>query len=456
MDIIIVGAGQVGSHVAEHLVMENNNVTLIDTDESRLRALAHKLDIRIILGYGSHPTILKEAGADTADMLIAVSNNDEVNMMACQVAYSLFKIPAKIARIHALDYFVRRELFSKEDLPIDFFISPENEITFYIQSLIDLPGALQVLTFAHGQVQMVALKILSNDAWIGKNIKEICQLLPHIAFQIIAIYRGNNSISLNEQISVQLNDEVFFITDSRHIQQVMHILRKTFHSNRRIMITDGGNIGYSLAKALQTDYQVKVIEPCKTRATEIAQTLDKSIVLLGEASDKKLLINENISSTDVFCALTRDDEVNIISAIQAKRLGAHQVIALITKSNYIDLIQGEGIDIAISPQLITINGILTHLRQGDVTNVYSLRRGAAEVIEVVAHGDQTTSHVVGKKLSEIKLPPNTVIGALVRKEEILINQPEIIVQANDHVILFLSEKKYINDVERLFQVKVTF
>ncbi len=456
MDIIIVGAGQVGSSVAENLVSENNNVTIIDVEPNRLRQLQNRLDIRTIEGCGSYPTVLKEAGADDADMLIAVSSSDEVNMIACQVAQTIFRIPTKIARIRSQHYFVSDELFSKGELSIDFFISPEKEITSYLQSLIDFPGALQVLDFAKGKVRLVALKPLPNGPLIGKSLQSISASMPNILFQVVAIYRNDRSLTLTPETTIMFGDEVFFIVDSQYIHMVMTTLQRFDHPNRRIMIAGGGNIGRSLAIALQDQYQVKLIDHNLNRTYEIAQILDKTTVLLGDAADRELLVDENIAHTDVFCALTNDDEANIMSAIQAKRLGARQVLALITRRNYVDLIEGGDIDIAISPQQITINGILTHLRQGDVVHVYSLRRGAAEAIEVIAHGDAKTSKVVGRKISEIKLPPGAHVGAIVRDDQTIISQPDATIETNDHVILFLTEKKYIHDVERLFQVNIMF
>jgi len=456
MDIIIIGAGQVGSSVAENLVGEDNNVTVIDLDASRLQVLGNRLDILTVHGNGAYPTILRKAGADTADMLIAVSRNDEANMIACQVGYSLFHIPTKIARIRARDYFIRNELFGRDDLPIDFFISPETEITGYIQRLIDFPGAQQVLDFSSGKVRMVATKFIPDKIRLDALLEKIHAHVPVGSFQIIAVYRRNCAIALARDTLIEKDDELFFVTDSHYVRMALSIICEFDRLNQRVMIAGGGNIGFSLAEALQLRYQVKIIEHNVPRAQNIAQSLGKTIVLLGEASDKDLLSNENIEHTDVFCALTNDDEANIMSAIQAKRLGVRQVITLINRTNYVDLIEGGEIDVVISPQLITINTILTHLRQGDIVNVYSLRRGAAEAIEVIAHGDEFTSNVVGKKISDIVLPPHTIICAVVRGEHVFIGQSDVILQSDDHVVLFLSEKKHIHQVEQLFQVNITF
>lgn len=456
MKIIILGAGQVGGSLAEILASEHHDITLIDQDDHKLNEFQDRLDIRTVLGHASYPNILRNAGADSADMIIAVTSSDEVNMVACQVAYSLFHTPTKIARIRSSHYFERKELFGKENLPIDVFISPEKLVTQYMQQLIAHPGALQVLDFAGGKVKLVAVKPYYGGPLLGKNIKMLHDYLPGVETRVAAIFRNDKSIPLDGSTEIEIGDEVFFITATENAHIIMAALRRAEEPYKRIMIAGGGNIGHQLAQSLENEYEVKLIDFNHARCQKIANELSNTTVLCGDACDKQLLVNENIEHVDVFCAVTDDDEDNIIACLQAKRLGAKQVMVLITRTAYVDLIEGGPINIAISPQQATIGSILRHIRRGDVVNVHSLRRGAAEAIEAVAHGDYKNSKVVGRNLKEIKLPKGTTIGAVVRGEEVIIPHHDTVIESEDHVILFVSEKRFIRDVERLFQVSPGF
>ena len=441
MKIIILGAGQVGGSLAEILANENHDITLVDHDISKLNEFQDRLDIRTVAGPCSYPNVLREAGADSADMVIAVTSSDESNMVACQVSYSLFDTPTKIARIRSPHYFIRKELFGKENLPIDVFISPEKLVTSYMQQLIAHPGALQVLDFANGRVKLVAVKPYYGGPLLGKSIKLLREYLPGVETRVAAIFRNDKSIPLNGATEIEIGDEVFFITASENTHVIMAALRRAEEPYKRIMIAGGGNIGSRLAMELENLYQVKLIDCDRDRCQTLANELSNTTVLCGDSCDKQLLLNENIDNIDVFCAVTNDDEDNIIACLQAKRLGAKQVMVLITRTAYVDLIEGGPINIAVSPQQATIGSILTHIRRGDVVNVHSLRRGAAEAIEAIAHGDKKTSEVVGRSLRDIKLPKGTTIGAIVRNEEVIIPHHDTQVEPEDHVILFVSEKK---------------
>ncbi|EZQ18056.1 MULTISPECIES: Trk system potassium transporter TrkA [Halopseudomonas] len=456
MKIIILGAGQVGSSLAAELASEANDITVVDTDTVRLRALGDRLDIRTVQGRGSLPTVMRQAGADDADMLIAVTSSDETNMIACQVAYTLFRTPTKIARIRESAYLIRGELFQNEAIPIDVLISPEQAVTTYIKRLIQNPGALQVLDFAGGKVQLVAVRAYYGGPLVGQELRYLRQHMPNVDTRVAAIFRRDRPITPQGDTVIEADDEVFFLAASQDIRAVMSELRRVEKSHKTIMIAGGGNIGERLAEAIETRYRVKIIENNRARADYLSQNLEKAIVLYGSASDQELLVEENIEEVDIFCAVTNDDEANIMSSMLAKRLGARKVMALINNPAYVDLVQGGQIDIAISPSQTTIGTLLTHVRRGDIVNVYSLRRGAAEAIEVVAHGDARSSKVVGKAISEIRLPPGTTIGAVVRKEEVLIAHDATVIESEDHVILFVIDKKHIRDVERLFQVGLTF
>ncbi len=456
MKIIILGAGQVGASLAENLVSESNDITVVDTDDIVLRSLQDRLDLRTVIGVASYPEVLERAGADDADMIIAVTDNDETNMVACQIAYTLFHTPTKIARIRAVEYLEHQKIFTQDALPIDVLISPEQIITDYIQRLIEHPGTLQVLDFADKKVQLVAVKAYFDGPLVGHELRELRDHMPGIDTRVAAIYRRGHAIIPVAETIIEPDDEVFFIAAKNHIRAVISELRKLDKPYKRIIITGGGNIGTRTAKVLEKHYQVKLIEHNPVRAREISNILERTIVLLGDAADEDLLIEENISNTDIFCALTNDDEANILSSMLAKRLGARKVMTLINRTAYVDLIQSGDIDIAISPQQSTIGSLLKHIRRGDVVNVHSLRRGAAEAIEAIAHGDPATSKVVGKSISQLKLPTGATIGAIVRGNKVIIAHHDTVIESEDHVILFLIDKKHISAIERLFSVGLTF
>ena len=456
MKIIILGAGQVGGSLAAQLASEANDITVIDTDNVRLRELGDRLDIRTVHGKGSFPTVLRQAGADDADMLIAVTSSDETNMIACQVAYTLFRTPTKIARVRESAYLTRGGLFHNEAVPIDVLISPEQVVTNYVKRLIENPGALQVLDFAEGKAQLVAVRAYYGGPLVGQELRFLRQHMPGVDTRVAAIFRKDRPIIPKGDTIIEADDEVFFIAATRDIRAVMSELRRVEKTHKRVVIAGGGNIGERLAEAIESRYQVKIIEASKARADYLSKNLDRSVVLHGSASDRELLIEENIEDVDIFCAVTNDDEANIMSSMLAKRLGARKVMTLINNPAYVDLVQGGEIDIAISPSQATIGTLLTHVRRGDIVNVYSLRRGAAEAIEVVAHGDGRSSKVVGKSIGQIDLPPGTTIGAIVRDDEVLIAHDSTVIESDDHVILFVIDKKHVRDVERLFQVGLTF
>jgi trk system potassium uptake protein TrkA len=456
MKIIILGAGQVGGTLAEHLANEQNDITVVDTDGDKLRALQDRLDIGTVAGGASHPNVLYKAGAEDADMLIAVTNSDEINMMACQVAHTLFKTPTKISRVRSPNYLAHQEkLFTRDHIPVDVIIGPEQLVTQNIQRLIANPGALQVLDFAEGRVQLVAVKAYYDGPIVGQELQEIRKHMPKVDTRVAAIFRQDRPIIPEGKTVVEVDDEVFFIAAKENIRAVMSELRKVDKPYKRVMIAGGGNIGATLALNIESKYQVKVIEQSYSRCRVLSERLKHSIVLNGSAAEPELLTSENIEATDVFCALTNNDESNIMMSMLAKRMGAKKVITLIANPAYADLV-GDEIDIAISPQEITIGSLLTHVRKGDISNVHSLRRGAAEAIEVTAHGDAYSSKVIGRRLDEVILPDGVTIGAIVRGEEVIIAHSHIVVEPDDHVILFLVDRNRISAVEKLFAVGFGF
>lgn len=456
MKIIILGANHVAVSLAENLASEANDITIVDTDADRLRELKDRIDVGTVVGQPSYPDILRMAGAEDADMLIAVTENDEVNLVACQIAHALFKTPKKICRLRSASYMANESLFSPGGIAADVVISPEQLVSLYIERLIDLPGSLQVLDFADGKAQLVAVKAYYGGPLVGQEIRFLRAHMPSVDTRVAAIFRRDRAIMPEGSTVIEADDEVFFIAAQGNIRAVMGELRRLDKPYKRLIIAGGGNIGSRLAEAIEHRYQVKIIESSAERCMHLSERLNKAIVLNGVASDKKLLLAESIEDTDVFLALTNDDEANIMSSMLAKRLGARKVMTLINNPAYVDLVQGGEIDIAISPQLASIGSLLTHVRRGDIVNVHSLRRGAAEALEAIAHGDVNSSKVVGKAIEDIDLPHGTTIGAIVRNDEVLIAHDDIVVQSGDHVILFLVDKKRIPEVERLFQVGLTF
>jgi trk system potassium uptake protein len=455
--IIILGAGQVGATLAENLASEANDVTVVDTDPALLSDLQDRLDLRTVQGYASHPSVLRRAGADDADMIIAVTESDETNMLACEIANTLFHTPTKIARVRSAEYLKEESLFESGALPVDMHISPEQLVTDYIRRLIEYPGALQVVDFAEGLVRLVGVKAYYGGPLVGRQLKELPTHLPADAdARVAAIYRRGRPIIPEGDTVIEAEDEVFFVAAKKHIPKIMSELRRADKPLKRVMLAGGGNIGWRLAEALEDTHQVKIIEKSRERAKFLSEQLEKAVVLVGDGANEDLLTEENIEDCDVFCAVTNDDEANILSAMLAKRLGAGKVMALINRLAYVELVEGGQIDVAISPQQSTVSALLAHVRRGDVVRVHSLRRGAAEAVEAVAHGEKGSSKVVGRRLDEIALPPGTTIGAIVRGEEVLIAHHDTVIQAEDHVILFIVNKKHTKAVERLFQVGLGF
>ena len=456
MKIIILGANKIGASLAENLEKEDNDITVVDSDSELLSELKDKLDIGTTVGQPSFPDVLANAGAKDADMLIAVTDSDEINLVACQVAFSLFRTPKKICRLRANSYVNSPKLFSPEAIPIDVVISPEEIASHYIKSLLDLPGSLQVLDFANGLVQLVAVKAENGGPLINQELKTLREHMPHIDTRVAAIFRKDRAIIPQGNTIIERDDEVFFIAAKENIRSVMSEMREVDSPYKRIIIAGGGNIGERLATSIETKYRTKILEVNLERCEALAESLNQTTVLHADASQRDVLLEEGIDSTDVFLALTNNDEANIMSSLLAKRLGAGRVMTLITNPSYVDLVQGGEIDIAISPQLATIGSLLTHVRRGDIVNVHSLRRGAAEAIEIIAHGDKSNSKVVGKTIDNIVLPDGTTIGAIVRDNKVLIAHDDIVVETDDHVILFMVNKRKISEVEALFQVGLTF
>ncbi|MBU0750588.1 MAG: Trk system potassium transporter TrkA [Gammaproteobacteria bacterium] len=474
MKIIILGAGQVGASVAEVLTSESNDITVIDLDSKSLAALQDRLDLRTVTGNAASPSVLRAAGAEDADLLIAVTQSDQTNLCACRIARTLFNTPTRIARLRSTDFIEHPELLDEANFAVDFSICPEQEVTDALAKLVEFPEALQVLEFAGGSVRLVAARANPGGLLVGKPISAMRDHLPaSVDARIVAIYRDFQAIVVDGDTVIEAGDEVFVLAARDHIRRVFNELRRMDQPVKRVMIAGGGNIGFRFARAIEQDYEVKLVDSNAERAVFLAGQLGKTLVLAGDATDEKLLGAENIEEMDLFLALTNDDENNIMSALLAKRLGARRVLALINRRAYVDLVQGGEIDIAISPAQLSIGTMLTHVRRGDVARVHSLRRGAAEALELVAHGDAKTSKVVGRRVDQIDLPKGASIAAIVRqldkpevvavhdiveerKERVIMAHHDTVVEADDHVIVFCVSKRLVPKVEKLFQVSFGF
>ena len=463
MKIVILGAGQVGTSVAESLVSEANDITVVDTDPTRLAALQDRLDLRTVAGNAASPSVLRRAGAEDADLLVAVTQSDQTNLCACKTAHALFNVPTRIARLRSADYIDHPELLDEANFAVDFSICPEQIVTDHIVRLIEFPEALQVLEFAGGRLSLVAVRAFEGGPLVGHHLQDIRKHIPQVDARIAAIYRRDTPLIPEGHTVIEKDDEVFCLAATENIRKVMRELRRMDKPVRRIMIAGGGNIGYRLARALEGDYQVKVIEYSKHRAEWLAESLGRVLVLQGEATDERLLEEENIDDMDMFIALTNDDENNIMSASLAKRMGARRVVALINRRAYADLVQGGPIDIAISPAQISIGTLLAHVRRGDVAAVHSLRRGAAEALELVAHGDASSSQVVGRRIEQLPVIKGATIGAIVRqlpgserKYKVIMAHHDTLIQQDDHVVVFAVSRRLVPKVEKLFQVGLGF
>jgi trk system potassium uptake protein TrkA len=482
MNILIIGAGRVGESVAESLVSEHNDITVIDTDSDRLSALQSRLDLRGVAGNGTLPSTLREAGAADCDMLIACAQADETNLVACKLAHDLFNVPTTIARLRSPEFEGDPAMLSKDGgFAVDEVICPEASVTAYVKKLVEYPEALQVLEFARGLVSLIAVKAVAGGPLVRHRLSEITKLVPNVEMRIVAIYRGNERVPADGNTQIEPDDEVFVLAGTQQIRTVLGALRQRERTARRVMIAGGGKVGLRLARELVATHQVKLIETDRKRCDYLATQLPSSALILhGDSTDEDLMEDENVRDMDLFIALTSDDEDNIMACLLAKRLGARRVLALINRRAYADLVQGTQIDIAISPSHAVIGELLAHTRRGDVEAVHSLRRGVAEALEAVARGDKRTSKVVGRRIDELKLPAGAEIGAIVRGVEesvrghvpdtverhdgqgaakgpqVIIAHHDTVIETNDHVIVFIPRKRLVRDIEKLFEVGATF
>lgn len=484
MKIIILGAGRVGQSVADSLVSERNDITVIDTDAERLRDLESRFDLRGVVGNGIEPEVLAEAGAQDTDLLIACAAQDETNLVCCKIAQLLFNIPTRIARVRSSGFAMDERLTGPEGFGVDRIICPEESLTRYIGKLIEYPEAMQVREFAGGRACLVSVRARAGAPMVSHSIGELREGHPDLSVRVVAIYRRfsdepDRFIACDGSTRIEPGDEVFMLSAREHIKGVLAAMHRPGSQPsqpvRRIMIAGGGRVGLRLARQLAQmggRFHLKIIEDQAERCVALASVLPSDVLVLqGDTTDEDLLTDEGIEEVDLFLALTDDDEDNIMSCLLAKRLGARRVLALINRRSYADLMHGTQIDIALSPAQAMLGELLAYVRQGDVQAVHSLRRGVAEALEIVARGDKKSSRVVGRKVSELALPRDVHMGLIVRglpesndavqpddlrEAEVIIPRSSTVIERNDHVVFFLPNKRLVREVEKLFRVSATF
>ena len=458
MKVIICGAGEVGKTLAQHLLKENNDITIIDQSEENLKEIKEQLDVNTYLGFGSQPGILDKAGAKNAEMLIAVTQSDEVNMIACEVANSQFNIPLKVARIRDQHYLDKdyESLFSKNQISVDLIISPETEVAEAIRRRLIAPGAFEIIPFSEKKIVLLGTKIEKDFPHIDKQILKIQEHINELKMNFLAIFRKEKIIIPNENEKIKLGDSVYLIADTNNLHKVMSFLGHQETKANSVVIVGGGNIGVSLAKRLEESKfgaNTKLIELNKERAENISAELNDTLVLNGSSLDLDILKEAKISETETIVSVTNQDEVNILTSLLAKKQGCKKTISLANDTTYRPILEPLGIDDVLSPQAITVSRILSFIRKGSIRQVFSLREGEGEVIEADA---LEASSIVNKKISELKLPNGVKIGAILKNDnEVYIPKPDLVINDGDRVILF-SLLKTIKKVESLLSMRFRF
>jgi trk system potassium uptake protein TrkA len=453
MSIIIIGAGEVGFHIAQRLSQEKKDVVVIEKDEEKVAKVHDTLDVQVIQGMGSSREILRSAGIDEAEMLVAVTDSDEVNMVACLVAGLQGSVPVKIARIRNPEYAQDSEILGKECLNIDVAISPELEVVGSIMKLADFPGATEVVDLCDGKVKIVGVTVDHGKFARGIKLQELRALFEDKKLVVAAIYRGNDVIIPRGKDAVHEGDLVYAVTESPKASRLISFFREGKFQVRRVILVGGTLIGVHLARQLERrGIPAKIIEEDEERCSEIAGDLEKTIVLKGVGSSPELLEEEGIEKTDLFVAVTDDEENNILTALLAKRLGAKKVIALTHKVAYAPMVSHIGVDVVVSPQLAAINRTLQHIRHGKVLSVASLREERAEALEVQA---LETSDLTMTPLREVAFPRGALVGAVVRGERVIIPNGESIIEPGDRVIVF-ALTSVIPSLEKSLTVKLEY
>lgn len=457
MKIIICGAGQVGFTIARHLALENNAVTVIDQSPELVRRVNDTLDAQGLVGHGSRPDILKRAGAEDADMIIAVTYMDEVNMVSCQVAHSLFEVPTKIARIRSQSYLdpTWSRLFSRDHLPIDVIISPEVEVSRAVARRLRVPGAFEMIPLVDDKVRLLGVRCEENCPVINTPIKQLAQLFPELNMVVVGLIRGDRPVWLAPEDQMEVGDDVYFVVETEQVSRALAAFGHEEPEARRLLICGGGNIALLLAREVEREYpwiNAKIIESNSDRAAIVASLLSRTVVLNGDVLDLEILEEASVEATDTVVAVTNDDETNILSSMLAKRYGAKRAIALLNKSVYEPLIATLDIDVVVSPRNITVSTILQHVRRGRIHSVHTLREGFGELIEAEA---LETSSLIGAPLREIDLPTGVMVGAIVRSGQVISPRGGTVIQPKDRVVLFAAPAS-VRRVEKLFSVRLEY
>jgi trk system potassium uptake protein len=457
MKVIICGAGQVGFNLARYMATEHNDITVIDQSAELIQKINDNLDVQAITGFASQPDVLEQAGANSCDLLIAVTLSDEVNMVACQVAHTLFNVPTKIARVRNQSYLSPRwaGLFAREQMPIDHIISPEIEVAHAITRRLEVPGALDMIPLHHDKVKVIGVLCGEACPVINTPLRQLTGVFPDLHIEVVAIVRNERMMVPSADDEMLAGDEVYFVAASGHVDRAMAVFGFEEMRARRIVILGGGNIGQFLARDIEARHPhitIRVVEADRQRAQFVAQRLNKAIVLHGDGLDPDILTEANVGGSELFVAVSNLDEVNILASVQAKRLGCRRTVTLINKAVYSPLVTGMGIDAVVNPRAITVSRILQHVRRGRIKAVHSLRENVAQIIEAEA---LETSRIVGLPLAELKLPKDTKIGAIIRNGEVIIPRPTTTIRPHDHVVL-LAMAEAVKKVERLFQVSLEY
>jgi trk system potassium uptake protein TrkA len=457
MRIIVCGAGQVGYGIAERLAAEKHDVSVIDMSAELIQGVRDTLDVKGFVGHGSHPDVLDRAGAEQADMIIAVTFHDEVNIVACEIAHALFSVPMKIARIRAQSYLEPhyRDLFSRQHMPIDVIISPETEVGEMVLRRIALPGATDVVRFADDKVAMLAIECLEDCPVIATPLSQLSQLFPDLPATVVGVSRAGRVFIPRSSDQLVAGDLAYVVTTREQVRRTLALFGHEEQEATRIVIAGGGNIGLTVARTLeerQSRARVKIIEPSKDRAMAIADKLRRTTVLHGSALDQRMLAEADIQDAELMIALTNNDQVNILSSVMAKRMGCRSNLALINNPSFHDMTRSVGIDAIINPGQITVSRVLQHVRRGRIRAVHSIQRGAAEVLEAEA---LETSPLVGVALRDLDLPDGMRIGAVYRDGAVVKPNGSLRIKAKDRVVIFALERA-VKQVEQMFRVSLEF
>ncbi|MCZ4282076.1 Trk system potassium transporter TrkA [Kiloniella laminariae] len=457
MKVVICGAGQVGFNIARYLASENADITVIDRDPALIDKITDSLDVKGVIGFASHPNILEKAGASDADMIIAVTHADEVNMVACQICHSLFDVPTKIARIREQNYLdpMWSDLFTRDHMPIDVIISPEIEVAEAIERRLQIPGAFDVYPLADGKVSLIGVHCTEETPIIHTPLRQLTELFPTLNVVVVGISRQGRGFVPTPDDELRPGDDIYLVLDHEHLNRTMDAFGHSEIEARRVVIIGGGNIGLYLAKTMEEKHpqvKLKLIELDKKRAEFVARSLKKTVVIHGDSLDAEILNEVNISTTETIVAVTNDDEVNILTSLLAKRHGCRRAVTLINTTSYAPLISTLGIDTVVNPRSITVSNILQHVRRGRIRSVHTIADGFGEVIEAEA---LETSSLVGVPLRDAKLPSGVIVGAIVRDGEVIIPRGETVVRSQDLVVIFSSAED-VKKIEKLFAVKLEF